>query len=65
MLESLGAFLFGTLDPIHAVGDLSIASAGRALEIIDVESTLITVTSSVVLPVQSGLEQAGFVCTEC
>lgn len=67
MLKSLGAFLFGALDPIHAVGDLSIASAGTALEIIDVESrnTLITVTSTVVLPAQSGLEQAGFVCTEC
>lgn len=64
-LKSLGMFLFGALDPIHAVGDLSIASAERALEIIDVESknTLITVTSSVVLPMQSGLEQAGFVCT--
>lgn len=48
MLRSLGVFLFGALDPIHALGDLSIASAGRALEIIDVESknTLITVTSS-------------------
>lgn len=65
MLKSLGPFLFGALDPIHAVGDLSIASAGRALEIIDVESknALIPVTSPTVLPVQSGLEQAGFVCT--
>lgn len=64
MLKSLGPFLFGALDPVHAVGDLSMASAGRAIEIIDVESknTLITVTSSVILPVQSGLEQAGFVC---
>lgn len=64
-LKSPGTFLFGALDPTRAVGDLSIASAERALEIIDVESknTLITVTSSVVLPMQSGLEQAGFVCT--
>lgn len=52
MLKSLGAFLFGAVDPIHAVGDLSKASAGRALEIIDVESknTLITVTSSLFFP---------------
>lgn len=64
MLKSLGPFLFGALDPIHAVGEPSIASARRALEIMDVGSknTLITVTSSVVPPVQLGLVQAGFVC---
>lgn len=50
-------FLFGALDPIHAAGDLSIASAGRTLEIIDVESknTLITVTSSLFFPHSQGL----------
>lgn len=49
MLKSLGLFLLGAVEPIHGVGALSRASAGRALEIIDVESknTLITVTSSV------------------
>lgn len=64
MLKSLGPFLFGALDPINAVGDPSIASAGRALEIIDVGSknTLMAVMSSVVPPVRSGLVQAGFVC---
>lgn len=36
--EVTGVYLSGTLGPIHTVGDPSIASAGRALEIIGVES---------------------------
>lgn len=54
-------FLFGAVDPIHAVRDLSVASAGRALEIIDVESknTLITVTSFLFFPQRAW---AGWIC---
>lgn len=38
MLKSLRVYLLGALDLIHAIVDLSIASAGSALEIIGVES---------------------------
>lgn len=60
MLKSLRVYLLGASDQSHATVGLSITSAGRALEMVSVESknTLMTVTSSVVSPLQPGLLQA-------